>query len=314
MFAPFRHRLEYLGIRTLMAAFRLLPRPTACRLGAALGWLAGTVVRLRRSVVDANLGIAFAAAYSRKERDRIARRTYVHFGAVAADLLRLWDKPVEEWMRLVESVAGMEIIEKSLEEAPSAALLSGHFGCWEFLPMVFAARGMKMCSMAKPIHNSLVEAMIRKARAHPGLQIVTTDESVSRMLRLMKDGWLLGFVADQDARKAGVFVDFFGRPASTATGPALFALRFGLPMIVGFTTRTAQGKYRFEVDGRLPQPEGMSQDKAVAELTRLYIQRLEARVRSLPEQYWWFHRRWKTRPPEEGRQHPISNTEHPMTK
>jgi KDO2-lipid IV(A) lauroyltransferase len=109
-------------------------------------------------------------------------------------------------------------------------------------------------------------------------------------------GWFLGFAGDQDARKKGVFIDFFDRPASTALGAAYFAYKMKVPLAPVFVTRLSNGKYRVEREELIPIPEDMDKNEAVEEMTRQHMARLEKRIRERPEQYWWFHRRWKTRP------------------
>ncbi|MDH3224235.1 MAG: lysophospholipid acyltransferase family protein, partial [Gemmatimonadota bacterium] len=111
----------------------------------------------------------------------------------------------------------------------------------------------------------------------------------------------VGILGDQDARKAGIFVDFFGRPASTARGPAVLSLRAGAPLVLAVAIREEGAKPRYSVYFEpLDQPRTGNLDRDVATLTQAYTHRLEAFIRRYPEQYFWLHRRWKTPPPDAG--------------
>jgi Kdo2-lipid IVA lauroyltransferase/acyltransferase len=114
---------------------------------------------------------------------------------------------------------------------------------------------------------------------------------------LRAGGWVC-MLADQDARGAGVFVPFFGRPASTPAGPARIALKAGAPIVMGFVTRRADGRLALDLEPALERPAADDPDP-VRTLTARHTAQLERRVRMRPEQWFWLHRRWKTRPPAE---------------
>ncbi|MCX7049310.1 MAG: lysophospholipid acyltransferase family protein [Candidatus Sumerlaeota bacterium] len=290
-----QHRLEYGAVYLLGRLMRRAPRSMARGIGAALGWLAGVVFRLRRRVVDENLAIAFADK-PQSERDRIARGAYVHFGKMAVELIRLWRKPIGQWPPFIESIEGTDNLKDLVAREPhTAVLVTGHLGIWEILAPVLTRQGFRISMVAKPIHNPYIEAMFREIRGDWG-EVILTDDSMKKIVRLIKEKWVLGLAADQDARKAGIFIPFFGRPASTAAGPAFFAIRFGLRLLPTFAIYTPKGTIKIIMEAPLPVPEGLTQEEAIKELTRLHTLRLEERIRETPEQYWWFHRRWKTAP------------------
>ena len=120
------------------------------------------------------------------------------------------------------------------------------------------------------------------------------------MPRLLRKNGVIGIVGDQDARKAGVFVPFFGRPASTHRGPAVFALKLGAPVFACVARRLPGPGVRYEVSGqRVPVVRTGDAEADIQALTAELARRLEGEIRKAPEQYFWFHRRWKTRPPAE---------------
>ena len=120
------------------------------------------------------------------------------------------------------------------------------------------------------------------------------------MMEILKQGSLLGFIADQDAGRKGAFVDFFGRKASTYKSIALLAMQFDLPVIVGYCRRV-DNKYKFKVAvNRVITPDQWAdKDNPMLWITQEYTKAIEDFIREVPEQYWWIHRRWKNRPKNE---------------
>lgn len=128
-----------------------------------------------------------------------------------------------------------------------------------------------------------------------GMQVAGTKEAMKLLVRALRNHQSIGLVADQNAAAwAAVFVDFFGKTAATMPGPAQLALKYGTPMIVSVAIRT--GPARFKV---LAQQVTIHDDDSVESLTQRHVKVLESFIRQHPEQYFWLHRRWKTRPPGE---------------
>ena len=139
-----------------------------------------------------------------------------------------------------------------------------------------------------------------RERERSGLTAIPADRGVRRVYESLRAGRWVALLADQDARRHGVFVPFLGRPASTALGPARIALATGAPILMGFVTREPDGRMVLEVEPPLAIPDPGAPDAALR-LTALHTARLEAQVRARPEMWFWLHRRWKTAPPAESR-------------
>jgi KDO2-lipid IV(A) lauroyltransferase len=281
-----------------MWLFRLMPRGLANAVGGALGWLVGAVLRLRRRVVNENLVIAFGAEKSRRERDRIARACYAHFGRVASDALRGCGRPLESFDPLVEDFDNVALVrETAARHGGVFVVMAAHLGYWELLGLQIARRGgVRLCPIGKPMHNPWLDRLVGTGRSYENYKVLSTRASLREMVQLTRDGWAPAFLNDQDAGRDGVFVDFFGRPASAFPGAASFSVKLRLPALAFFAERTSSGKYRFSCEGLLTPPEGLNTAEAIHWLTQEYTRRLEERIRRIPEQYWWFHRRWKSRP------------------
>ena len=260
----------------------------------AVGERLGDVIRelgLRRRVAEQNLALAFPQ-WSALERQRVLRGHYRELGRVAAEygqLDRLARAPLGE---VIVETRGLDQLEPL--RGRGAILLSGHYSNFELMGAT-VARLNPVDFLVKPLSNPGVERLIARRRAEAGVGCISTNDGTRGIYESLAAGHWVAIVADQDARRHGVFVPFFGVPASTAVGPARVSLKTGAPLVMGFAVRRADGRLDVEVEGPLEVPDPRAQD-AVLRLTALHAALLEARVRARPELWFWLHRRWKTAP------------------
>lgn len=291
----FRHRAEYAAFRAFRGLLAVLPEAVALGLGEALGWLAGAVLRIRRPVVDANLARAFPDRPPAWRR-RVARASYRHLGREGVATFRLGRVRRDEILGATE-VEGLKALEQALQAGGGAVVVTGHLGNWEIGGAALAVRGVPVDAVALVQANRLFDRDLVETRARLGLRVITRGAASKEVLRSLAAGRVAALVADQNARKAGVFVPFFGHAASTFRGPALFALRTGAPLFVGTSLRISRHPQRYRVV--LERVEGTwpgDMDAAVEAVTAAHTRLLERRIREAPEQYFWQHKRWKTRP------------------
>lgn len=293
-----RHRLEYAAVRLGVAAFGFLPEGSALALGAGVGWTAGRVFRIRMAQVHANLTLAFPEADEDWIR-RIALGTYRHFGREIASTVRLAGATREDVLRRTE-VVGLDQLRSALEEGRGVVLATGHLGNLEVGAAALTARGIPFMAVARHQRNPLSDLWMRRTRERFGMRILPKMDAARDGGAMLAEGTVLALPADQDARIRGVFVDFFGRAASTPAGPAVLALRYRAPLFVGVSLShpTISGHYRVLLRRIVPDlARARAGRVAVTALTASYTRVFEAWVRSAPEQYFWMHRRWKTPPP-----------------
>lgn len=292
------HRVEYLLARGLEKAVAALPERAADRLGGGAGSLVGGPLAIRRNVVVTNLRIAFPEA-SDEWIHETARAAFRHLGREAAAILRLSRLDPAEVVRRTET-HGWEELREALAEGKGAILATGHYGNWEIAAAAVAARGVPIAAIVKRMGNRLVDARLEALRRGLGVETIEMGKASRLVPRVLREGGIVGIVGDQDARRSGVFVPFFGRPASTHRGTALFALRLGAPVFACTARRLPGAEVRYEVSGhRVPVRSTGDLEADVTRLTGQLAAALEADVRAAPEQYFWFHRRWKTKPPPE---------------
>ena len=291
-----RHRIEYLAYRVVVGALGALPERMALLLGEGLGWLAGVGFRVRWRTVDEHLRRAFPKRDARWRRS-VARASFRHLGRESVATFRLGRMDAAEIRGRTEMV-GFEALEEAAAAGKGLIVVTGHFGNWEVGGASIAIHGIPVEVVAQRQRNPLFDADLTANRKRLGMTVIERGEAPKRILRALRAGRAVGIVGDQNVRRGGVFVDFFGRAASTARGTALFALRAGSPLFVGVALRRPgfPQRYLVTLDRVEFKPSG-DMDQDVLRLTEAVTWYLERHVREAPEQYFWQHRRWKTRPP-----------------
>ncbi len=285
------HALEALAARALFAGTRALPWPGGLGAGAALGALAGAI-GLRRRVAESNLALAFPER-APGERAAILAAHYREVGRIAAEYARLPELAKAPDGRVVAEVHGLEHFEA--QRGRGAIVMTGHYGNFELFGSYFT-RLNPIDFVVKPLSNPRVETLVSDLRRRAGVGIIPLGGGLKRIFRALRDGHWVAMLADQDARRHGVFVPFFGRLASTPEGPARLALQAGVPILSGFIRRRADGRHDVDFEPAYLPTGGPTEANVVA-LTAWHTARLEQEIRRAPEHWFWLHRRWKTAPP-----------------
>ena len=290
--AEIQHRFEYSIVLALGWLARRLPLTAALFLGDRLGDLAFSILRLRRRVALENLRAAFPD-WTEKRIVETGRRNYRLFGRFAVEYLRLPGLSPATITDYVEMI-NRSVLEEALAGGRGAVLVGAHFGNWEYMGAALAV-DLPTWYLFQEQANPLVSALITRHRRHMNMRTIPRGVAVRRVLRALRAGDFVAFLADQDAGPDGAFVDFLGRPASFARGPALFALKTGAPLILCTALRLPRGRHR-AVFEKLDVPTGGVSEENVRAVITAYAGRLEAYVRRHPDHWFWMHRRWKSRP------------------
>jgi KDO2-lipid IV(A) lauroyltransferase len=302
------HRLEYLALRGAQLGVRVLPERVALSLCALAGVFCGGVLRIRRAQVDRNLRIAFPDR-SASELRRLALASYAHLGREAGSILRFvlgGPRGVHEgivarteWVG-PESKRVFDWMRERNESGRGVILVTGHLGNWEVGGASMAARDLALAGVAVRQRNPLVNRMLSEHRDALGMNIIDRNEARRGVLKALEEGRTVGLVADQHVHRGGVWIPFFGRPASTPRGPAIFALRTGAPVVLGTVVRAPGWPQRYTIRlERIPFDRSGDSQRDTRALTVSFTRALERRIEETPEQYLWHHRRWRTPPPEE---------------
>lgn len=289
------HRAEFYALRGALGVLRRLRWERACRLGERLGVLGYAPLGIRRDVVERQIAGAFPELDGADVRD-LARRAYAHLGRSTIETALLSSLGREGILDLVTEVTGWDAIEEAHAAGRGIVIVSGHFGNWELAGAYLPARGIPMDVIVRRQANPLFDDFLDATRARLGMSVVNDSEAVKRTPRALREGRAVGFVSDQGLLGlASTFVPFFGRPARTPRGAAVFALRFDAPVVFITAVRLPGGTYRFVAERVEVQLTGDREADSDA-IVRRYTEILEAWVRRVPEQYFWHHRRWRRQP------------------
>jgi len=291
----FQHKVEWAVVRAVKAVLGILPLRMATEFGALAGWKAYRIFRIRRRVSIDNIMKSLPAVTSERDADRIACASYMNFGRSMIEF-GLFDHFDAEKIKELVEFKNPSHIDTALAEGKGAVLFSGHLGNFELLGAALAAYGYPVHLLVGQQSNPMVDAEIVSLRRRHVTGIIRREEAPKAVFRTLAKNHCVAMVADQDVRDSGMFVNFMGRPASTARGPAVFAIRRGAPVIAIFVRRIGGGKHSAEfLPPMWPDPE-LKGDEAVKELIQRYTDGLADAIRRHPEEYFWAHRRWKTVP------------------
>lgn len=291
------HRLEYLATRTAVFALRLVGWRAASWIGGRLARLAYKPFGVRAGVVERQIAAAFPDRTPDEVR-MLAGRSYESLGRTSIETAILPGTSREEILARVERVEGWEHVAAALAKGKGIIAVTGHLGNWELGGAYVAARGVGIDAVVRGAANKLFEAYVTKARTDIGVEVVNDRDAVRRTPRALRANRMVALLADHDALGlASTFVPFFGRPAKTPRGPAVFALRFEVPMVFIAIVRQPSGRYAFLVEPVEITPTG-DREQDVDTIVLRYTQMLEERVREYPDQYFWQHRRWRRQPPD----------------
>jgi KDO2-lipid IV(A) lauroyltransferase len=269
----------------------------------AFGALLGTLVwatRIRRRVVLDNLRLAFPEK-TEEERRRIAKATFVNLGRMISDFVRIPFLGREELERICVT-EGWECYEAARARGKGLVACTAHFGNFEVLAAAHTMRGVPITTISRPMGKSRVNELWRALRRKGGVDeiIVKKGATLSAAMKAVQSGRALGYVIDQNqpARHA-VFPTFFGVPAATAATPAVLAMRTGAAVVFVVSYPLGDGRHRVVLEGPLDPPDTGDRERDILAFMQDLNDRLERWVRAHPEQWYWLHRRWKTRPPQE---------------
>jgi Kdo2-lipid IVA lauroyltransferase/acyltransferase len=298
-FLNMRQRLEYALAWPLIKVLSLLPRSLSRAAAISLAWLVYLLHGRLRHVGMRNLALAFPEK-KRGERAHILRREFTSLGRQLAEVCQ-FPRYTRGNVSRVVVYDGFENYERAFARGKGVLFLTAHFGGWELSAFVHSLHGHPMHVVVRNLDNAYLDRLIQSYRSMHGNATVNKDNFVRGLLAAMKAGEVVGILMDTNMTPPqGIFVNFFGVPACTASGLARIALRTDAAVIPTFTIWDATlRKYRLRFDPAVHLVRtGNDEDDIVAN-TQVFTKITEDYVRRYPEQWLWVHRRWKTRPPGE---------------
>ena len=291
--------LAYAAVRAVVAAFQILPLSSGVAFAKLLARIAYAVDRRHRQVAEDNLQHAFGAALTAGQRRRLVLGVYEHFLTVAAEMARIpRTLRISNFKRKVRQVNVAPLLRAALDDTRPTIVVTGHFGNWEMAGFVLAAAGARSYAIARTLDNPHLDRFVKEFREYTGQTVLSKNDDFDRIEQALADKQVLVSVADQSAGPRGLFVDFFGRPASTHKAVALLARAHDAPVALGFGIRRGPNLRYDIVGGGVFDPRDYEDRRqGDFDFTRDFTKALEDAVRQAPEQYLWLHHRWKHQPP-----------------
>lgn len=268
-----------------------LPLPVCRMLGKWLGRVAYYLVPRIRRVAHANLRLAYGDGLASRARRRIARGAAENLGIVAAEFAHI-DRITPEFVSQHLTMVGTE----HLDLTRGALILGAHFGNWEWMAPIVRTFHPKTAEVVRPMDNGLLDAFVDRVRRSNGVRTVQKRGAGAEVVRLLREGYVVGVLVDQSPREGAVPVMFFDRLCWATAAPVAAAMRARAPVHVMSLTRDIEGRYHMEISSPMqwPMPEDLW--AALPEYVQQIQGTIETMVRARPEQWLWLHQRWKSRP------------------
>ena len=286
--------------KTLMLLSYLACR-TPRKLLLAVGWVLGNlyyllIPKMRRRAVEQMMP---ALRIDERTAKKLVRASFINMARNVLDILAMPMLNEQNLSDYIE-IDHLERMEEALAEGRGVVVLTGHIGCWEWLSAAFTLNGMPVSAIAKPQPNIQYTRVLDDLRATIHVEIFSRGTSeLLAAARALKSGRILGFLADQDGGPGGAFIDFFGRPAATPLGPAVFSRKFKSPVLPAFILRQPGGKHKVVIGEIMRCPKTGDTDRDLYEFTVQMTDIVERIIRENPTQWIWFQRRWNTAPEQQ---------------
>ena len=279
------HRLPYGAVKAMTSAI------------LSIGYL---LVRSKRVIARESLDIAFGDTIVPQEKEKIIKECFTNLGRGMIELLYYSDHP--QMIRDKAFIENKEYLEEALKEGKGAILVSAHFGSFPLMLLRLVQEGYATSAIMRPFRDQIIEKDFVLLREKFGLGTIYSHPRiacVARSLKALRNNELLFIPLDQNfGTKGGVFVNFFGQRAATATGPAIFAMRTGAPIIPIFTHRFEDDRHRIIVEKPFHLEIKENDEATILACIEKITQIIESYIRKYPPEWGWMHRRWKTQPEE----------------
>jgi len=287
--------VEYALAVIVYHLIRLAPFRVAMAAGGFLGTLAYRIDKRHRMVTEDNLRESLREK-TPDEIARIARSVYRNLGWSAIEFI--WsDRFDRRWVEENIDFPGFDYLLRKVGEGRGALYLTAHCGSWELMAISQAVMGNPFGVVVRPLDNPFLDRAVTRLRTRGGNTLINKNKGMREILRMLNNGKGVGILLDQNvSAKEGVFVDFFGRPACTNKGLALIAMKTKAPVIPAFIRRDKDGRRKIVMGKELPLVETGDKEADILVNTQSYTKAIEDFVREYPDQWFWMHRRWKTRP------------------
>lgn len=261
------------------------------------GFLSGLLklIRPRAKVIDDNLKIAYPDS-SEQWRKKIRSQVYENLAWTITEALALQRDPKQAFT-WVKKVHRLEMVDQLLDSRKGVIFLAGHFGNWELLASWYAQYaakwGTKLCSIIKEQSDKDISAYIDEIRRNSGIEFISKDTSVMKLVRMLKGGTHFSEMGDV-AGVGEIIVPFMGADATNMAGPAVMAMLSGAPIVPVTIYRNAPFEHEIEFFEPLKMPDSsLSHEERMKAILLSCNEAVELFIRKRPELWFWLHKRWR---------------------
>lgn len=291
--AKLTHRIEYLFAKLFVNIANNLTENSANTFGRILGKLFYYTLKSRRKIANDNLFHAFGDTITEAKRAEVNCAVFQNIGLTFIELARFKNLG---HTRLNEKVipGGLEYFKQAKEGGKGGILVTSHFGNWELGAAWVVAQGYTLDVVAKMQSNPLVDRLITELRTNMDVRVILVKNSTLRdIVKSLKDNNFVAMVADQHDPSGTLQLEFFGRKASVARGPAAFARRQNCPLLPFMSVRLSDNSHEILAHSPIYPSLEMDEESDIIRMTREYLDYFEKIITQYPEQWMWTHRRWK---------------------
>ncbi|MEO7454268.1 MAG: lysophospholipid acyltransferase family protein [Fimbriimonadales bacterium] len=290
---PLKKRIERRvggwALAIVARVFQLLPERKIDPTGRSLGRLIMRLSGKYRSRTIKNLRLAFPE-WTEEQVQKTAKGVFEHFGKTLARFFGGGKETTDEVIASVDML-GLALVDEALAQGKGILAITAHFGNWERMAEVFAARGYKISVVARDTNEERTTKIVNDVRKGRGIEVFSRGKAARELLRRLRANQVVGILTDQNTRE--ILVPFFGIPAGTNEGPAVIHLLTGTPLFTAFAVELPDGRYRVDAERlEIPESTGDREADVIAIMTRIN-QKIEEAIRANPEQWLWMHDRWR---------------------
>jgi KDO2-lipid IV(A) lauroyltransferase len=291
--------IEFSAVYTLLSVVRIIPMTCIRMISCVLGALFFSLSSKRRNIAIGNITAAFSDCKTTPEIRKIARDSFRSFFLTFLEIIKfqhLFDSE-DAADRIRNSAGNLEYLFQKAkaihDESKGCIFVTPHIGNWEVLPHVSRLVGIPLVVVARPLDNEYLNDLLLKKRTASGQIIMPKRNSFFALQETLKKGKSIGLLPDQSTMK-GIFIDFFGRKATTTPVPALLAISHRRPIVVVACCRKDGGQFEGFVCDPIWPKDYESEKAEIFRLTQEMNRNMERIIRKYPGQYLWMHNRWKT--------------------
>ncbi len=287
----------WLGLSICSSIVRAIPTAYLYSFAKNMAGMAYIFAKKQKKLALGSLNTAFGREKSAQEIEEIAKNCFIYIAKSAVELMFFFDKP--QLLKDRVEICGRDNLDKALQQGRGVILVSAHFGNFPLLLGRLATEGYKIGGIMKPMRDERMERLFFKKREKFGVKTIYSqprNACVNATISALRNNEVIFIPIDQNFGTGGVFVDFFGVKAATATGPVILAQRTKAVLLPCFILRQPGDRHKIIIEPELKIEEAQDPQETILLNIQKLTNIIENYIRKYPAEWGWIHRRWKSRP------------------